>query len=339
MKLAKALPLAFLVFFAAQTATAQYFGFSSQFGYQKNADETINQIENRIKDIQSQSIPKNDLALTRELDRIDQEIMNANFYEQQRVAITDAKKKFDAVTAQINENRLKLTSADCTANLSTVARNLRLFNDSISQLDEFRPYLSENASNLQVSGSGRDQVELCEAIKAELMNQEFDKNFGALVNNASSALAKTISDSERISQANDKLIEELTKLRAKLRDALNNSSPQQKITADLPLILGILGGACVLAILGVKLFDDDIQMEWVASGQVIQFVTVMVLLSVIAALGLSNILQENTLGTLLGGIAGYVLAQGVGRAAARDVARNIGPPSNPKPRAETPPAT
>jgi hypothetical protein len=64
-------------------------------------------------------------------------------------------------------------------------------------------------------------------------------------------------------------------------------------------------------------------MEWVASGQVIQFVTVMVLLSVITALSLSNVLKENTLGTLLGGIAGYVLAQGVGRAAARDAARGV----------------
>jgi membrane protein YqaA with SNARE-associated domain len=43
----------------------------------------------------------------------------------------------------------------------------------------------------------------------------------------------------------------------------------------------------------------------------------MILLSVITALSLSNKIQENTLGTLLGGIAGYVLAQGIGRAAAR----------------------
>jgi hypothetical protein len=84
----------------------------------------------------------------------------------------------------------------------------------------------------------------------------------------------------------------------------------------LPWILGILGGVGALIVLGTKLFDADLQMEWIASGQVTQFVTVLVLLSVITALGLSNILKENTLGTLLGGIAGYVLAQGVGRAAA-----------------------
>ncbi len=41
------------------------------------------------------------------------------------------------------------------------------------------------------------------------------------------------------------------------------------------------------------------------------------------ALGLASILKENTLGTLLGGIAGYVLSQGVGRAAAQAVKEGI----------------
>ena len=49
----------------------------------------------------------------------------------------------------------------------------------------------------------------------------------------------------------------------------------------------------------------------------------MILLSVIMALGLASILKENTLGTLLGGIAGYVLSQGVGRAAAQAVKEGI----------------
>lgn len=83
----------------------------------------------------------------------------------------------------------------------------------------------------------------------------------------------------------------------------------------------MIGFFSIGAILAVKLFPEAIQIEWVASGQVIQFVTVMILLSVIMALGLAGIFKENTLGTLLGGIAGYVLAQGVGRAAAREVTR------------------
>jgi carboxylesterase type B len=139
-------------------------------------------------------------------------------------------------------------------------------------------------------------------------------------------------------QTNDrytKLLQALRDRRTKLQTALNAESPQQQITANLPLILGILGAACVAAILGVRLFNPEIQMEWVASGQVIQFVTVMVLLSVTTALSLSRVIQENMLGTLLGGIAGYVLAQGVGRAAARDVARGVRANQQAQARAES----
>lgn len=39
-------------------------------------------------------------------------------------------------------------------------------------------------------------------------------------------------------------------------------------------------------------------------------------------LGLSGVLNEDTLGTLLGGIGGYVLSQGVGRAAAHRAQQN-----------------
>ena len=69
-------------------------------------------------------------------------------------------------------------------------------------------------------------------------------------------------------------------------------------------------------IVTIKFFPPQIVEIWVESGQVIQFVTVMILLSVILALGLVDVIKENTLGTLLGGIGGYVLAQGVGRSAA-----------------------
>jgi hypothetical protein len=92
---------------------------------------------------------------------------------------------------------------------------------------------------------------------------------------------------------------------------------------QLPWYIGIfcLFGLAIIAI--VRLFQGEVQMEWVASGQVIQFATVMVLLIVIAALGIAHTLSENTLGTLLGGVAGYVLSQGVGRAVARATERAV----------------
>ena len=62
------------------------------------------------------------------------------------------------------------------------------------------------------------------------------------------------------------------------------------------------------------MFPEKAQMELIQSGQVIQFITVLLLLTVIMALGLSGFIKETTLGTLLGGLGGYVLSQGVGRA-------------------------
>ena len=108
-----------------------------------------------------------------------------------------------------------------------------------------------------------------------------------------------------------KLTNELNKLYSGTQKAIDN------VTGQLPLIIGVIALFAVF-IMGITyLYQADIQMEWVASGQITQFVTVMILLSTVMALGLTNILHEQVLGTLLGGIAGYVLAQGVGRAASR----------------------
>lgn len=87
----------------------------------------------------------------------------------------------------------------------------------------------------------------------------------------------------------------------------------------LILIIALMSVSVMMII--ARFYPEPLQMEWVASGQVIQFMTVLVILIAILALGITGSLKENTLGTLLGGIGGYVLAQGVGRAAARSVER------------------
>ena len=111
-----------------------------------------------------------------------------------------------------------------------------------------------------------------------------------------------------------------------IQKKLETKTAKGTLADKLWIALLVIGTFSLGTILAVRLFSSEIQIEWVASGQVIQFVTVMILLSVVMALGLAGILQENTLGTLLGGIAGYVLAQGVGRAAAREVTRGLDSP-------------
>jgi hypothetical protein len=115
------------------------------------------------------------------------------------------------------------------------------------------------------------------------------------------------------------LIEALQKRRGALLQHVSAATAQTKVGDDLWKIIGVIGVLSVGTIIAIRLFAPDIQAQWVGSGQVIQFVTVMILLTVIMSLGLAGILKENTLGTLLGGIGGYVLSQGVGKAAAEAV--------------------
>ncbi len=52
------------------------------------------------------------------------------------------------------------------------------------------------------------------------------------------------------------------------------------------------------------------------------------------ALGLSGLITENTLGTLLGGVAGYVLSQGIGAARSKAAPSSVlAPNPNPNPNA------
>lgn len=112
-----------------------------------------------------------------------------------------------------------------------------------------------------------------------------------------------------------------TTRKTSLEKSIEDASPAAKVADQLWPILTVF---CVFAVVlfGLtRIFPDPIQTELVASGQIIQFATVMVILIVVCVLGISGILKENTLGTLLGAIGGYVLSQGVGRAASRDATK------------------
>lgn len=129
---------------------------------------------------------------------------------------------------------------------------------------------------------------------------------------------------------------------AEIRTKVSQERTRADLNENLYLLIGVIGAFGVITIAAVRLFPPDVILEWVASGQVIQFVTVTILLTVVLSLGLSGVLKENTLGTLLGGIGGYVLSQGVGRAAAhqaqRDAARGSEQTASTMPpvRSETP---
>ncbi|PTX56712.1 hypothetical protein C8N43_1374 [Litoreibacter ponti] len=154
----------------------------------------------------------------------------------------------------------------------------------------------------------------CQKVKPELLTliervTDFERKLQAVT-------TSRIQETEQTTKA---LEEALPPLREKIeasKEALTKARTRQDLSSNLYLLILVIGAFGVLSIMVIRLFPTVVALEWVSSGQVIQFVTVTILLSVIMSLGLSGILEQNTLGTLLGGIGGYVLSQGVGRAAA-----------------------
>jgi len=134
------------------------------------------------------------------------------------------------------------------------------------------------------------------------------------------AAQQEIDDARRLKEGRAKL---RGRLEAQLSQLKSAQDKTVTFVADLKWLVMILGLLSVCVILIIRTFPEEVQTEWVASGQVIQFMTVLIILIAILALGITGVLKENTLGTLLGGIGGYVLSQGIGRAAARYAAKQV----------------
>jgi hypothetical protein len=175
-----------------------------------------------------------------------------------------------------------------------------------------------------------------QAASAEVMGlgKQFEDDYGAMkisvkeyYTKLASAVAAEITRREALVAQQVKSTEELAKQIAELEKAqsLNVGDLIQK----LPILVGILCGLFVGLILLIRFYPPELQTEWVASGQVIQLLTVVTLLLIILCLAVTHVINENTIGTLLGGIGGYVLSQGIGRAAAREATR-AKPPGGPQ---------
>ena len=149
---------------------------------------------------------------------------------------------------------------------------------------------------------------------------EFSSNktkFKGYLDKIKTAIEAEIARNQGILDKQDKDSKEI----AKQMDSSQNKNVESLI-GNLPWIVAILCALFVGLIFIIRTFPPDIQIEWVASGQVIQLLTVVTLLLIILCLAVTHVILENTVGTLLGGIGGYVLSQGVGRAAAREASRN-----------------
>lgn len=167
-----------------------------------------------------------------------------------------------------------------------------------------------------------DEAE-CKKVKTIFTNSEIKTDLNNFIENRRKAIEKfSKENSEKLTMLS--LVEqEINSYNQKLNEAWKKANTKMSLQTNLYLMILVIGLLSIGTIGIIRLFPENIMNEWVESGQVIQFVTVMILLSVIMSLGLAGLLSENTLGTLLGGIGGYVLSQGVGRSAARAVIKDI----------------
>lgn len=163
----------------------------------------------------------------------------------------------------------------------------------------------------------------CTKVKTVFSNTEIKGDLNNFIEDRKKEIEKFSKEqSEKIAMLN--LVEqEINNYNQKLNDSWQKANTKMSLQTNLYLMILIIGLLSIATIGIVRLFPDTVMREWVESGQVIQFVTVMILLSVIMSLGLAGLLSENTLGTLLGGIGGYVLSQGVGRSAARAALKDL----------------
>jgi hypothetical protein len=288
-------------------------------------------IKARISELNppDKGLPENELSLNDERRAVDSEIATLRRRYQGPVDRSKDIEAIDKAKATIAGLVNEITKANCKAlpqgrfqsggKIVSELEALELKAFRLDLEDEPNPWVTRSSPYKDEGKAG--DTELCSKWKAFLGDQARQQTLMAYFDALKVQLGEQAKKASEAKSTASALLEILQKRKDAIEKKLVSSNTQASLTSNLWVLIVVIGLFSIGTIAAVKLFNPEIQIEWVASGQVIQFVTVMILLSVVMALGLAGILKENTLGTLLGGIAGYVLAQGVGRAAAREVSR------------------
>lgn len=173
----------------------------------------------------------------------------------------------------------------------------------------------------------KSETDIVDAIRScfEPLGRPFDLNE---VRNAVLTELGTIDTelSNRLSRLNTTLsglFDAKAKWQTQLRRSVDISS--SLIDWTIPL----LAISVVVLLLVPVLYKGDVQQSVISSGLILEVFTVFLLITTVLLLGIAEKIQSEALGTLLGGISGYVL----GRAAQRATEQKLG---NPPPKAEEP---
>lgn len=310
-------PKLYILIFILSVSSINSYAQSLSSGLDKG--QLINYSEN-LK-LKLQLIPNNELQIYEELKWVNSESSKLIGYKK-KFEDDDFLSSIEALKTSIKNYWYLVNDFDCNSdNYNKLYDDIYII---LTQIDDiaFNYDVDESSDYLKLMTIFRPIVRSaensytkkdCNDLKSKLTSNSeikelIDKSISAVITKHEEKLAEhdekqaqyDIIEKDLISYR-DELIERQKKIRTK-----------ENLGSNLYLMILIIGGLSVLAIGLVRLFPERVMLEWVVSGQVIQFVTIMILLSAIMALGLSGLVKENTLGTLLGGIAGYVLSQGVG---------------------------
>ena len=309
---------------------------------------TPNELEALLEDVEERSsaIPDDDFHNYAERQWVNEQLAQVRRLQTTHTGITTSLDGSVTATLEVNWRTLqsKMTDLDATQLRDFLETEFEPFwtdffdlsyRNDLELLDTFeeivRILLRDPLGSVFTADDDYGSAQLAWP-DAELPANQADAIVEALQGRFSDAVDAFLTDAAR--DQNDAVnrsraaVEKLQKLQSALLDYrrvltenLRKAETKTSLTSNLYLMILVIGGLSILAIATVRWFPESVMLEWVESGQVIQFVTVMILLSAIMALGLTGLLTENTLGTLLGGIGGYVLSQGVGRTAARRALR------------------
>jgi hypothetical protein len=280
---------------------------------------SLEEMSEKMSQIDANNLPKTELLLYEEKNRTQSELEKYSGFIKSLETKLEKNDKYDKIKNKIDSIIGSINTLDCN---ETDLKAYKKIKTEISNMERENRFDMFDMPSFYTDSSFKESVtqkELCSDMKNNVADTK--TGFDQFFESRQAEFTKNQTEYTPIKAKAEDVAKKLREYLDKINNEIAKKDPQQAISNSLWLIILAVGGMSLATIFCLKFFDKELQIEWVVSGQVIQFVTVMILLSVIMVLGLSNILKENTLGTLLGGIAGYVLSQGVGRAAAREVSK------------------
>jgi hypothetical protein len=311
--------------------------FAMQRELQKNLADDKN-TTSEIDRIHGLTTPSNPALLTRQLDEAQTALDGYAGYLNSEKSLKD---KLDNLQAKQQE---AVNNIEALSTLGKNCKNTKNFDPLDTTLISLRAFFESIGFNLSfgfVSApqfSNPSDAEVATKVSKLLVmeGREFCKN--AVDNQVdmnrmkqemvqSIALIKTqteaqINDFEKKKPRAQQLLKAWSDRKTELEKSLEQKSGTATTVANyLPWIILAFCAFALLIFIVLMRFPEPSQLELIASGQVIQFATIIILLIVICILGMAKFIADSTLGTLLGGISGYVLSQGVGRKERHEAAK------------------